>query len=216
MSDLDYMNEAGEILTSMYKWNWLKRAPVSLSLTSGQDYVLLPPDCQSVLTIIASDESISPVKPMPSNMERILRLRQTASSSQPYEWVASWRNDVPVPCLEVGPTPTATDLDAWSLFYRGGWRRLLKDDDSLPFPHGTAMRALYNEILMNVKQGYTEHDMASRSARIAATQAGPLFRNAVRQDRGMQSARGQMGARAYDPSDIDSTWQDRLGTVTGP
>lgn len=216
MSDLSYMNEAGEILTSMYKWNWLKRQPASLSLVADQEYILLPVDCQTIISIIASDTSISPIKPTPSNMERILRLRQNASSSQPYEWVSSYRGDTPVPCLELGPIPTASEADAWSLFYRGGWRTLLKEDDSLPFPHGTAIRALYTEILMAVKQGYEEHDVAGKSVRIAAVQSGPLYRNAVRQDRSMQTSRGQLGGRQFDASDVDSTYLDRLGTVTGP
>ena len=117
----------------------------------------------------------------------------------------------PRPRLDIWPTPAATELDAITLYYRGGWSPIDEDTTLLPIPEW--FEPLYIETVRQVSRGFEMEDDAPMGDRMAALFTGPLYLAARRVDDGMAPDYGplrggaveqQMGIRATNHWNFNS------------
>lgn len=207
MNKLDLLNMAGEQLVNMRSWNWLRRAPQFLGHIADQEYVQLPIDCAVVRKIEPTTSSGNWVTI--TNMPELLRMRAHGNGAQWY--VAMTYAGVPAaPRLEISPTPSATDPEVWTLWYSGGWRTLLTEEDVLPFP--IWVKPVYDLLVRAVARGLEEEDEGTMSARIAEVQAGPVYVAAARRDGRLSVDLGPL-RNPFSIVNMDPVWP---GTIVGP
>jgi len=96
--------------------------------------------------------------------------------------------------LEIYPTPTATEYNALTMYYRAGWRPVTDDTDTINIPQ--YCESLMRMIVRAFARGYEEDDVASMHARLMEIQQSPMFLNARRRDGDMQPTLGQMSGGA--------------------
>jgi hypothetical protein len=96
--------------------------------------------------------------------------------------------------LEIYPTPTATEYNALTMYYRAGWRPVTDDIDTINIPQ--YCESLMRMIVRAFARGYEEDDVASMHARLMEIQQSPMFMNARRRDGDMQPTLGQMSGGA--------------------
>ena len=96
--------------------------------------------------------------------------------------------------LEIYPTPTATEYNALTMYYRAGWRPVENDTDTINIPQ--YCESLMRMIVRAFARGYEEDDVASMHARLMEIQQSPMFMNARRRDGDMQPTLGQMSGGA--------------------
>lgn len=96
--------------------------------------------------------------------------------------------------LEVYPTPTSTEYNALTMYYRAGWRPVTDDTDTINIPQ--YCESLMRMIVRAFARGYEEDDVASLHARLMEIQQSPMFLNARRRDGDMQPTLGQMSGGA--------------------
>jgi len=101
--------------------------------------------------------------------------------------VGAWR-------LEIYPTPTVTQYNALTMFYRAGWRVVNEDMDLIPIPD--YCETLFRTILRAFARGYEEDDVASIHQRLAEIEQSVIFVHAKRRDGDMQPTLGQMAGGA--------------------
>lgn len=131
------VNDAGRYLFAMHEWSFRSR-PESLDLdfVSGQEYIELPPDFDSVVSIEASDSLESVVHQ--TSLSGISRLRESVVDdvsryfvSLAYPTQESMLTGAPAARLEIWPTPTTSQQSAMRLVYKAGWTELF-DDNAVP------------------------------------------------------------------------------------
>jgi hypothetical protein len=96
--------------------------------------------------------------------------------------------------LEIYPTPTSTEYNALTMYYRAGWRPVTDDTDLINIPQ--YCESLMRMIVRSFARGYEEDDVASIHARLQEIQQSPMFVNARRRDGDIQPTLGQMSGGA--------------------
>lgn len=209
MNKLDLLNMAGEQLVNMRAWNWTRRAPQFLGHVADQEYVTLPIDCAAIRKIEPTSATGDWVTL--TNMPEVLRLRaQGGSGTGPWYAAMTYAGVPAAPRLELYPTPTATEPEVWTLWYSGGWRTLLTEEDVLPFP--VWMKPVYDLLVRAVTRGLEEEDEGTMSARIAEVQAGPVYVAAVKRDSRLSVDLGPLRS-PFSITNMDPVWP---GTIVGP
>jgi len=189
---LAVLNYAGTYLCSSRAWRWLERQQVKLDLVKDQDYVWLP---RGLLELVGYD----------------MTQGLTTGLSVSANLGVGVYPGTPRPRLDIWPTPAATELDAITLYYRGGWSPIDEDTTLLPIPEW--FEPLYIEAVRQVSRGFEMEDDAPMGDRMAALFTGPLYLAARRVDDGMAPDYGplrggaveqQMGIRATNHWNFNS------------
>lgn len=205
IEDIDpitFVNEAGQKLVSMHGWNWMRRPQFTLGQIASQEYISLPPDFGEVITIEYSTGLTSRI--MQTSFEIISKYRSLSFASPGYLMYVAVvsRPDVdgiPVPVLDVYPTPTTTDPAIAKLYYRARWTDLVSSDQAkIPIPNW--MEPLYIQILRAVAKGYQADDVATMSQRLTDVIGGPDWLAAIRSDSNEQTNLGPMRGGWLDHS----------------
>jgi hypothetical protein len=212
---LALVNMAGHHFVSMSKWRFQERRASYLSTVASQTYIAAPTDLGGIVSL-APVNSAGCYKP--STIDEINMLRSSASTDTGTPYLYALIHTTPsgstaaVPYLELYPTPSTSTANALQIVYRARWVELTSDSDYIPFPDFT--KTLFIRVLQAHARGFMEEDKASLSARLLELSASPEFVACVKQDRAMQSDRGEMkgdisgGYASYSEPFFD--------TITGP
>lgn len=188
------INEAGEHLVNMRRWNWLIRPEVFLNFTAGQNYVDLPSDFGEVIGLFIEDSLNGAL--LPTGLSEVYRGRADPLPRGPQtyywsvEWVGSAGTAAPRPRIALDGPPTDSTANAMRLLYRASWTRVEADGDVLVIP--TWSEGLYRALLEATAKGHVEEDALSLSERIERVEQGPLLRYAIARDAQTQVMRGQL------------------------
>lgn len=191
---LSVINQAGRWLMSSRSWESSRRASTGLTFTSGQNFVVLPVDFEEII----HPPSGAVVFKLVSIAE--LNAVRTGQSFAAYGTIGAinWYldgNSLVAPRLEIHPTPTSTQANALTLFYRAKWVDLIDDNSVVLMP--TQFEAL---LIYAVRELAYAYEMGSDwGAALGAIQASPLYASAVNAD-SAQRTLGQMrgGAASLD------------------
>lgn len=202
-SDVDQeriINDAGRHLVSMHPWKWLECAPASLNFTQDTAYVAMPSDFRSLVSI-ESDEDLNADFNLTS-IEEIVSLRQNDVNLTSEYYGALVRpvqtsvtTLMPVPRLELYPTPAASVTGALQIVYQRGWTLLDTDTDVPNIPW--FMEGLLVSLVRAFALGYEEPEGGTVNQRImdvtgTRDQPSPLFSAAVTEDGMTQPEYGEM------------------------
>jgi len=203
ISNRRVLDEAGRKLYGLADWNFLKRASTTLDFTSGQNYIELPATFGEIVTLEYTSGSSNRV--MQTTLSEIARYRSVLAAIPGYILFTAVNyqvgsDGVPVPRLEIHPTPqTTTTTGALTMFYRAGWVDLANSDQTfIPIPPW--MEALYIQIVRATAWGYQNEDMG---ARIAQVMNGPDWLAAVQYDRKRQWSHGPLRNGALESANVD-------------
>lgn len=204
---------AGNVLTSMHPWSWLRRPIAALDFVSGQDWVALPADYGELVAIdrsnldgwqwIGFDELLEMRYGRQSiaagYVGAIVTALPTAGSTAP-----------DTARIEIFPTPAANGVGALRLAYRAKWTAVTAPDDALKLPGYADL--LFYEILRAVVLGVEEHDNAGVDQRIEAVRRGLVFAAAARRD----TASADEGGFLRNGVGQSSRRYDDIGEVSRP
>lgn len=202
ISNRRILDEAGRKLYGLSDWNFLKRRSVTVGLTSGQSYATLPADFGEIVTIEYTSGSSNRV--MQTTLSEIARYRSVLGSIPGYVLFVAVNylpdsNGIPVPILEVHPTPQSTVATALTMFYRATWSDLA-DSDQTFIPVPPWMEALYIQVVRATAWGYQDDTMG---ARMAAVMQGPDWLAATQYDRKLQWSHGPLKNGALETANVD-------------
>lgn len=214
---LDLVNLAGMHLVGMTRWRFLEGADVLLSTVASQEYIDLPSNFSSPLSICGVSINADIAW---RSREVLARMRQdyvvTDNGGQYFvavEHAAATGSTPPTARLSIYPAPPNTEADVFRLTYRAGWAKLTSDADYVPIPIWA--EALFLRILGAFARGFHREEQGSVDARLAEIQAGPIFSAAVKEDKTKQIDHGPMRGAIHQ-----SGWRDgnfpRYWTSTGP
>ena len=193
-------NEAGRWLCSTHNWTFLDGADTLLAVTAAQDYVALPSDFQAVNEIEKNGGQTTPSNWWCwTSLAEITRMRGQAlpSGGWTYWGAVGYRqveDGVPVPVLEIYPTPSATEASALRLRYRRQWRDFTADHDQAAIPGW--MDALYLEAVRAFALGTAEERSGTLDQRLVGVLGGALMAVAIRRDVAQQKRYGLISGGA--------------------
>lgn len=138
----DIVNDAVEHISAMHTWSWLSTGQISLNITGGQSYVLLPTDFD---TPIALEHTNGFARQMiPTTWQDLLQRRQQAIQDWAWSYwyvintgnVTAGSEDAGLAAsrLELYPTPQDTLANAIQIVYRRKLRRMVADNDVPEWP----------------------------------------------------------------------------------
>jgi hypothetical protein len=137
---VDVVNDAGWWLLGVHEWNWLAREPVSLDITAGQPYILLPTDLVSATEGVFALQSASRTF-RPTSRQTLGRLSGDGVSQDQscyygaIVWPDTSLNSGSInPRIQLSEEPTETVLGAFTLVYRAGWKEVGSDGDHIVIP----------------------------------------------------------------------------------
>lgn len=195
----EILNDAGEWLLSAHQWEWSVPGPALLGVTQDQEYVELPADFRELIAIQPTENLTSSI--CPTTRTRLLEMRTnpvTVTSSF-YQYVVGYRqiSGDTRPVLELWPTPSATEADVLTVWYRKTWARVTTDSQAIDFP--TWMEGLFKRVCRLFAQAAEEEDSSAPAGRrndlddlLDRLMAGTVWRTAVEQDSSLQPMLGPM------------------------
>lgn len=210
------INEAGEHLVNMRRWNWLIRPETFLNFTVDQNYVDLPSDFGEVIGLFIEDTLNGAL--LPSGLTEVYRGRADPLPDGPMtfywavEWVGSAGTAAPRPRIALHRAPTSSTANAMRLLYRATWTRVEADGDVLVIP--TWIEGLYRALLEATAKGHIEEDVLTLSERLERIEKGPLLRHALGRDAQTQVMRGTM--RGGAAQDVTPGKLYNRDTIVGP
>lgn len=192
------VREAGAIWEGMRVWNCLKRPPVPLSMVLDQDWLDLPADFGSVLSLQFADGlSGSFVESTPKEVGTLATTPQLQGPLTYYWWLAhegSAALNPPTPRIQLHQASPSNAADVAILTYRAGFTMVSNDDDVVVVPDWCL--PLFRQIVIAVARGYVEEDVKSLDERVTELASGALFRSAAKRDALMQPNLGQLAGGA--------------------
>ncbi len=120
----------------------------------------------------------------------------------------------PVYRLEICPTPTASEVGLFTLFYRREWTDLTSDADVIPIEGW--LEPFFLELVEAVMRGYLEQDAAPMHHRITDLKAGDTFLDAKRRDGSAQPDIGIMSGGAVQEMAVHHHWHSSATTLAEP
>ena len=205
MSGIGIVNEAGRFLCSLRPWNFQLRPEGILALVNTQPYCALPADFARLAG-----------QPMPNRLatrarwmqmttyETVLKLRgtQPGSGSADGDYIGSLVSKGPATSgpptfrIEIWPTPTADDANAFTLPYFAKWVDALVDSDYVNLPDFA--EGLMRHLVREVAAGYENDDEKSVWDRQDAIISSSLFQAVVSADSSLQVNLGPLQGGAAD------------------
>ena len=155
------VNRAMNWLVSRHDWSW-RRKIVALDFVANQNYITLPEDFATILSVKSAPSSFREV--VPTSIDDLLERRQFAygSSYELYYAIAAAEqtdsDELPATRLELFPTPGANLTGALALAYHRKLPLLVADDDVPDMP------GVYHDLLLVLCRAMavsTEEDQAS-------------------------------------------------------
>lgn len=201
---IQIINEAGNHLINMRRWNFLDREATALNLTASQAWISLPSDFGEVIALHKASNINGDMIPVAPHQLDVMRASPTLPPMftiwWSVEWVGSSAQTPPAPRIAIYPTPTANAIGAVILRYRATWTRLNADGDFAVIPEWCD--TLLRQLVVAFARGYVEEDEGGLDERLALISNGSVFRACERRDTGVQINLGQMtgGAAAYTHS----------------
>lgn len=203
---LSIVNTAGRFLYGAHPWWNMNRASALLDYGTSQSYVALPSNFGEIIALHETGTLTGSVEQV--TLEYIAQLRATQTTGAAFTLYASQSyhtsNGVPVPVLEVWPTPATSQVGALTLFYRSAWVDLTNDADLVPVP--SYAEPLMIELTRATARGWDMEDEGSLSDRYAAVMAGPIAMAAMRADSAGQPSLGMMRGGAADFGQPEAGW----------
>jgi len=177
------INMAGELLTSMQPWTWLRRPIAGLNFVASQEWVALPEDFGELVALDRDNldgwEWVG--------LDDLLEMRYGRQSIAAGYAGAVVTALPPVGStapdaarIEIFPTPAANVTGALRLAYRARWTPPATESHALKIPGFVDL--LYFEILRSVVLGIEEHDNAGVDQRVQTVRGGLVFAAAMRRD----------------------------------
>lgn len=223
------INRAGVHLITMHQWNWAIKPPVFLPIVSGQDWIEFPEDFRQIVYIQSSQNSTTGGIDL-VDLQIILDARDGGGfvsvtparymAAEAHEWPSGGSGSLgggePITRLEIYPTPQANESNTVRMAYRARWREVpvgASDNYRLTLPQ--YCEALFEELLRAFARGQEEEDNASTDLRLAALEAGTLFKAARREDALRQPTIGPLRNGAADSASRVYT-SFRSGTLGSP
>ena len=189
---LTLCNQAGEFLIGAHTWGWLVSNPASLDVVSGRTWISLPTDFGRAHGNPQPTTDSGGYALRWSTPELVTRL-QTYNGGFDLLGYIAWNAEVDgtlEPRIVISTSPTSSVADAFLLAYYRRWTELASDTQRVAIP--TFMESLYLQASMAMAQGYEEHDLGSREARMTEILSGPEFMLAQRFDGSVQPSLGMM------------------------
>lgn len=201
---IDLANDAGRLLFGARGWRWLDGAMVELDFTADQDYVALPADFRSMVTLDHVDAANGFFKP--TSLDELSRLRSLDPIAGP-PFYGAITHDLSSPGepgarISIYPTPGANTSPALRLTYKRGWADYPSPANSTEAILPKWMELLYLEFCKAVARGHSD-DLSGpsmASAYIAAVMDGPIWEAAVTQDTELQPHYGVPTNGFLDPA----------------
>lgn len=215
---LEIANLAGHHLFSMTRWRFLEGADVFLSTVASQDYLSLPLNFSSPISLcgVTINADIEWREKSVIAQMRQDYLVSTDNGGQYFvavEHAAATGSTPPTARLAIFPTPQATTANLFRLTYRAGWANLTSDSDYIPIP--IWCEGLFLRVLAAFARGLYREEQGSTDARLAEIQAGPIYAAALKEDGSKQIDHGPMLGAIHQ-----SGWRDgsfpRFWASTGP
>ena len=189
LSDTGIVNEAG---IHMFNTPWIfrSRPPLNVVFESNREYAELPSDFGELIAANMKDGLVQSFSF--TTFDDLLHRRRTNTGATSHYWIAisypipvDTTAEVPLPRLELYPTPTSSD--EISLAYRAKWRTLNSDDDVAAIPDyaESALIALVRAFAL----GYEEESL---EVRVAEVEMGPIWRRALEKDGIVQPDYGEL------------------------
>lgn len=222
-------NDALQQLCHMHPWNWNRGGPVSLDLTTGQDYIELPQDFGVVESVTYPGTIARQM--IPTTISDIQRMRSylvmppsfmfyyAVNSGQTEEDFITRTGGTPNPAdptqglsinvLEIYPTPTNTVTDAISLVYRRSIDRMELDADipAIPPWMDYALDLLCRSLAVTL-----EDDNPQNAAQVMFDKILPDLK---KRDAGVQRRIGPMKGGLYPRTiPIDPMYPSSIGNPT--
>lgn len=216
ISEIALINAAGQHMTSMHEWRYLKSNQATLSFVANQDFLDLPSDIKAIRAIESTNSLTNGIR-LTSLQEVLERRTQSFPGSNYYDAAVIFVNDstgVPQPKLALWPTPSADASSAVSLFYDKTWTQVETDSGLIPIPQH--LELLYAQVLRAVCRGWIEEDEGALDPRLALIEGGPVFKAAKRADGQIQTGHGfPRGGVAGNP--VGSLyWNRESQSYSGP
>lgn len=120
----------------------------------------------------------------------------------------------PVPRIDIWPTPTADEVDAYKCYYRRGWKQLHQDEHEIAIPEW--LETVFLLLCRAYARGYVREDVAGMNERIAAIRMGPDFQAAMERDAEMQPSFGLMQGGAAQTITDHRYWPFDYTGTNGP
>lgn len=192
---LEVVNRAGEELVNAWPWEWLQGARELVDLTADQDYILLPTDVRTIVSLQPVDGlNLCLHRSSPDDLGRISsRLPVTGWTY----WYAPGTRELagePRAVLDIVPTPTETSVGAASLSYNRKWRRAERDDSTLFVPDW--MHHVVIDMVRAVAAGYVSKGGLPMQAHVAMVLDGHSFQRATEVDASMVADEGTIRGTA--------------------
>jgi hypothetical protein len=185
---LKILNRCGVWLCSAHRWKWLERPPVPMHLTQGQEYVVLPDECVSLITVEGGGTQVSFE---PTSVSEVMSLRRGIGvATSAYVYALVYEPGTLARRLELYPTPTSNGLDSISVHYRAGWTRCTSDDSDVVVPE--FVEPLLDAAVVEYARGTEMEDEATLDQRLGRIRASAMFAEAVDADGSSQVDLGQM------------------------
>jgi hypothetical protein len=174
------------------------------------DSCRLPPDFGDIVTIESTQSLVNSIQLTSLDHLNLMRTNQIQVAGWNYYGAIVWgKSDIstaidggiPTARLEVWPSQTVDDHDAFTMIYRAKWEDVSSDDDFLSIP--PFMELMYLQILRALATGYEEDTLASVTQRLAEVRVGPEFEACRNFDQRTQETLGPLrgGAVARHSSD---------------
>ena len=190
ISELLIINQAGRHMFS-HGWKFRARPTVNLTIVAGTDYVSLPADVGSIISLRMKDGLNDSIELTSYDYVLMIRNGDISTGAHYYAtvvWPAPYINSsgaAQSPRLELAPNPIGTDTIV--LAYRAGWSDLDLDADIAQVP--AFAEALLIAYVRAFALGYEEEGMA---VRLAELEASSLFERVAVQDGLLQPNYGEI------------------------
>ena len=202
----EMIGHIGQHLFAFTDWSFTTRTSATMDTVAGQNWVALPADFDSPLSIEPPSSALQTFRWIPIERLNFLRSTPTSPSVLGYQGCVVWDHsgDVPAPRIEIWPNVTTGKVAAFTIYYKRKWPALSGDDDVVPVPDycEAAIIALAKAWM----HGTVESDVKSLDDRIAEWEQGPIIRAAMDRDGRNQYDLGMLSdgasAQAYG---LDST-----------
>ena len=195
----EIVNDAGEWLLSVHRWNWNTPETTTIDTTVDVPYIAMPSDFADLIDIQATNNITSSVTPVTRAKLLEFRTNTVAVTNFTFFYSVGFRkvSGVMSPVLELWPTPSASESDKFTILYCKGWTRVTDDDDVIEAPG--YMEPLLKRVCRVFAQGVEEEQQGAQpGARVdvddllSRVMAGPLWESATNQDASIQTDLGPM------------------------
>ncbi len=198
MSDLAIVNEAGRFLVSLRTWTFQLRPTTLLGIVNAQSFINMKADFGRFAGPPVSGPAAQRTRVLElRSLDFVNRMRSSINPPNDMDGIyygalvsspLALPGGIPTPRLEIWPTPTVSDPNAFSCTYWANWDDIAADTEYVNIPG--FVEGLFRHLVRETAAGYESDDNASVWDRMDAIVASKVYEAAVIADSGMQSNLG--------------------------